>query len=83
MQDKLSKRPFPAADKISARIHTMALQAPYGICLLAANGTLKGEGDYIALAPPFNVTPDEIENMVNRIVRVIQDFFRSKMLSSA
>jgi len=51
------------------------LDPKYGICFLAASGTMRGKGDYIALAPPYNVTEQDLHIMVDRTDCVIQDFF--------
>jgi adenosylmethionine-8-amino-7-oxononanoate aminotransferase len=81
VQGNGSKEPFPGAAKVSAKIHTMALHEPYSICFLAASGTMKGRGDYIALTPPFNVTEKEIETMVDRTAQVVNDFFARPVLA--
>lgn len=42
---------FSASEKVSGKLHSMGLTPEYSICYLAANGTMDGKGDYIALAP--------------------------------
>ena len=79
VKDKVSKEPFSASDKVSAKIHALGLKPEHGICFLAANGTLPGnKGDYIGIAPPFNVTEEEVQSIVERTEKVIRTYFEQR-----
>lgn len=76
VEDKVTKEPFDPALGISLRIHETALAPPYSISLYPGSGTVDGiKGDHILLAPPFNVTREEIEMIVDLTARVIEDVF--------
>ena len=48
----------------------------YGISLYAAAGTVDGvRGDHALLAPPYNVSMEEIDIIVDTTERVVKDVF--------
>lgn len=48
----------------------------FAISLYAASGTADGtRGDHVLLAPPYNVTKEEIDLIVERTGRVIESVF--------
>jgi len=52
----------------------LGLQLKYGISIHPGTGTVDGKvGDYVLLAPAYNIT----EKGVKLTVRVIEDFFRA------
>jgi adenosylmethionine-8-amino-7-oxononanoate aminotransferase len=60
VQDRSTKRPFPAAAKLHARIKQQAMSE--GLICYPGGGTADGKaGDHVLIAPPFNVTDTEIE----------------------
>ena len=64
--DRASKAPFDPAFKLHARVKAAALEC--GLACYPAGGTLDGvQGDHILLAPPYIVSPDEIDTIVDRL----------------
>jgi len=62
---------------IAAQVQGTGLSPGYGISLYAAGGTVDGiRGDHIILAPPFNVTKEEIDFIVETTVKVVEDVFK-------
>lgn len=62
---------------IAAQVQETGLSPEYGISLYAAGGTVDGiRGDHILLAPPFNVSKEEIDFIVGTTVRVVEDVFK-------
>lgn len=49
---------------------------PHGISLYAAGGTVDGvRGDHVLLAPPYNVSKEEIDYIVETTERVVENVF--------
>lgn len=52
------------------------LQAGYAISLFSASGSADGWcGDHFLLAPPYTVTAADVEEIVNRVGRVVDAVF--------
>ena len=50
------------------------MKPEYSISLYAASGTVEGtRGDHVLLAPPYNVTKEEIDIIVDTTARVVND----------
>jgi adenosylmethionine-8-amino-7-oxononanoate aminotransferase len=63
VQDKTSKQPFPATDRLQLRIKQQAMAE--GLICYPGGGTVDGSaGDHVLIAPPFNVTSSEVETIV-------------------
>lgn len=61
-----SKQPFDPSLKVNTRIRSAALDA--GLMVYASGGTIDGlHGDHVLLAPPFNVTSDDVDVIVERL----------------
>lgn len=74
--DKETKTPFPATLDLNARIHSRGLSKGYELALFNAPGASDGySGDHVVLAPPYIVDEADIDNIVERLVRVIDDTF--------
>lgn len=53
------------------------MQDPFNISLYPGSGTMDGRrGDHVLIAPAYNVTEEEIRQIVDTTVRVIKQFFR-------
>lgn len=66
VQNKETKEPFDTKLKINARIRDLALEK--GVMCYAMGGTLDGQrGDHIMLAPPYIITKEQIETLVDVI----------------
>lgn len=62
---------------IAAQVQETGLLPSYGISLYAARGTLDGiRGDHVLLAPPYNVSKEEVDFIVDTTVRVVEDVFK-------
>ncbi len=68
--DKETKAPFDPALKIHARIKKEAMAR--GLLCYPMGGTIDGrQGDHVLLAPPYIISPEEIDQIVVRIAGAI------------
>ncbi|KAF2845956.1 omega-amino acid-pyruvate aminotransferase [Plenodomus tracheiphilus IPT5] len=82
--DKLTKEPFPSQLGVAKGIHTRGLTSDYGIDVYPGSGTVDGEsGDHIIIAPAFNITEDDVDIIVERVGRLIEDFFENLFSAKA
>jgi len=66
VKDRTSKTPFDPALKLSARVKREAIQR--GLLVYPMGGTIDGaRGDHIMLAPPFIVTPRDVDEIVDKL----------------
>ncbi|MEP7141116.1 MAG: aspartate aminotransferase family protein, partial [Caldimonas sp.] len=64
--DRASKRPFEPSLKLHARIKAEAMAR--GLMVYPSGGTIDGRlGDHVLLAPPFISSPEEIDEIVERL----------------
>ena len=64
--DRATKAPFDPSLKLHARVKAAAFER--GLGCYPSGGTIDGaRGDHIVLAPPYIITPDEIEIVVDRL----------------
>ncbi|KAK6526712.1 hypothetical protein TWF281_009915 [Arthrobotrys megalospora] len=74
--DKKSKQPFPSSLGLNGRFHARGMKKGYEIALFNANGTYDGyAGDHFLISPPYIVSEADIDNIVDRVSRVIEDTF--------
>ncbi len=72
VQDRASKAPFDPAKKLHAQVKARAFAN--GLLCYPMGGTLDGQrGDHVLLAPPFTVSPAEIETLVERLAVSIDE----------
>ncbi|CRG90974.1 hypothetical protein PISL3812_08022 [Talaromyces islandicus] len=77
VKDNLAREPFPAERNVGYSVHELAMQEPYNLCIYPGKGTVDGiSGDHVLIAPPYNVTPGEVDMIVERLAAVLSDFFR-------
>jgi adenosylmethionine-8-amino-7-oxononanoate aminotransferase len=72
VKDRTSKQPFGAHFKLHAAIkrHAMAI----GLICYPGGGTVDGKaGDHVLIAPPFNVTTANLEEIVSRLLRATEN----------
>jgi adenosylmethionine-8-amino-7-oxononanoate aminotransferase len=70
--DRTSKRPFDPALKVHARVKQAAFDR--GLACYPSGGTVDGvRGDHVLLAPPYIVSPHEIDMIVDRLGAAIDD----------
>jgi adenosylmethionine-8-amino-7-oxononanoate aminotransferase len=66
VQDRATKAPFDPGLKLHARIKAEAMAR--GLMVYPMGGTIDGRvGDHVLLAPPFIVTPGDIDRIVERL----------------
>ncbi|CAG8417342.1 unnamed protein product [Penicillium salamii] len=76
MEDKATKTPFDSKLGLSKRIQTRGLEKGYDMCLFAATGAVDGwNGDHFLLAPPYIVDKQDVDEIVNRLVKIIDSVF--------
>jgi adenosylmethionine-8-amino-7-oxononanoate aminotransferase len=69
--DRASKRPFEATRRISARLKLQALEN--GLMCYPMAGTLDGvSGDHVVLAPPYIITDAQLDEIVDKLARSIE-----------
>jgi adenosylmethionine-8-amino-7-oxononanoate aminotransferase len=70
VEDRRSKRPFASTLKLHARIKQQAMAE--GLICYPGGGTADGEsGDHVLIAPPFNVTQPQIEEIVAKLASAL------------
>ena len=74
--DRATKAPFSAALNIAKRMANRGLEPGYDISLFAANGSADGWlGDHFLLCPPYIVSESDVEEIVKRVVEVVESVF--------
>jgi adenosylmethionine-8-amino-7-oxononanoate aminotransferase len=70
VEDRASKRPFDARRRISAKLKLQALEN--GLMCYPVAGTLDGvSGDHVLLAPPYIITETQLDEIVDKLARSI------------
>jgi len=74
VEDRASKRPFDARRKISSTLKLQALEN--GLMCYPMAGTLDGvSGDHVVLAPPYIITEAQLDEIVDKLARSIEQVF--------
>ena len=74
--DRATRSPFDPALKLHARIKAAAFAR--GLACYPSGGTMDGvRGDHVLLAPPYIISPDEIDIVVDRLGSAIDDALSS------
>ncbi len=82
VEDRATKRPFDPADKVNWLVKQAALDVGLGIYPTA--GTIDGtRGDHVIVAPPYIVAEAEIDEIVERLHRAVEDVMRVRLRPSA
>jgi adenosylmethionine-8-amino-7-oxononanoate aminotransferase len=69
--DRASKQPFAPEHRLHARIKAEAMAR--GLLCYPAGGTIDGRrGDHVLLAPPFIVTDDDLDRIVDRLGQAVE-----------
>ena len=69
--DRETKRPFARSEKVAERVADAALSC--GLVVWPNTGHLEsGDGDIIMLGPPFTVTTGEMDELVARFLRALE-----------
>lgn len=54
------------------------MEEPYSISLYPGTGTVDGKcGDHVLISPAYTVKEEEISLIVQKVTKVIDDFFKS------
>lgn len=76
VSDRTRKTPFDPALKLHAKVKAQAMQN--GLMIYPMGGTIDGlAGDHVLLAPPFIVTCDQIDEIVDLLGRSIEQSIQS------
>jgi len=71
VKDRKTKTPFPAELKLYLRIRQQALEN--GLICYPVGGNVDGvAGDCVILAPPYNASPDELGEIVDKMAKSIR-----------
>ena len=72
--DCKTKDPFDPSRAINKKIKTAAME--YGLMCYPMGGTIDGNcGDHVLLAPPFIITEDQVEELVEKLNSAIKTVF--------
>ena len=72
VRDRETKAPFSPMRKVAGNIRNKAME--HGLIFYPGSGTLDGvKGDHILLAPPYIISQDELEMLVDRLSAAIDD----------
>ncbi|KAF3050063.1 hypothetical protein E8E11_009176 [Didymella keratinophila] len=76
VQDRHTKDPFPTEMKLYFKIYEKGLAPPYEVHIYPGGGTVDGfYGDHIIVSPSYNVTDADVDAIVDRVGRLVEDFF--------
>jgi len=76
VEDRSSKRPFSSELKLHQRIKKAAFEI--GLACYPAGGTVDGRGgDHVLLAPPYIASANDIDLIVDRLGRAVDDALKS------
>ena len=76
VKDKGSKEPFEVSKGIANAVHLLALEK--GVAVYPGVGTADGvNGDHVLVAPPYNISQEDIAKMVDVLRDAIEEVFRS------
>ena len=67
--DRASKAPFARSEQVTERV--LAAARDEGLLLYSSTGHMDGEGDLVMLGPPFVITDDECDLVVERTAAAI------------
>ena len=76
VQDRESKLAFPMDKAVAMSIHELGLTKEFGISLYPGTGSAdRKQGDHVILAPPLNVSEEQITQMAEMTQKVIERYF--------
>jgi adenosylmethionine-8-amino-7-oxononanoate aminotransferase len=76
VEDRESKKPFASSRKLHARIKQQAMLQ--GLICYPGGGTADGDsGDHVLVAPPFNVTLPQLEQIVDRLGTAVDEALKT------
>lgn len=79
VEDKATKKPFPPALTVGSLVNVRGMAPRPGdiaISIYPGQGTADGEtGDHVLLAPPYNITKEDVEVIVDLTAKAVEDVF--------
>ncbi|KAL5343261.1 pyridoxal phosphate-dependent transferase [Aspergillus crustosus] len=76
VKDKATKEPFPVSDGVAPKVHLTGLQKEHCISVIPGVGVADGKnGDIVQIAPAYNISRAEIEQIVERVEGVVNAVF--------
>ncbi|KAL4900371.1 hypothetical protein BDW74DRAFT_188352 [Aspergillus multicolor] len=76
VKDKATKEPFDPKTALAFKIQETGLKPEFGISLYGSAGTVDGiRGDHVIISPAYNTTKEEIDIIVDTIVKVLDEVF--------
>lgn len=77
VENKETKTPLDPSLKIATKLHNMGMTPGYDIALFHATGSAGDglEGDHILICPPYIIGRREVEEIVDRVDRVVNAVF--------
>ena len=77
VRDRESKGPFDPSLGLAMQIHEEGILQDPGVMMYPGTGSVDGRvGDHIIFAPPYNVTAEEIDMIVNAAHKAIMSTFK-------
>ncbi|KAK5074500.1 hypothetical protein LTR70_008827 [Exophiala xenobiotica] len=77
VQSKESKTPFEPSRQVAMGVHKLGMQEPHMISLYPGTGSVEGvRGDFVLLAPPYTITLEEVDLLVQKAVNTINAYFK-------
>ena len=74
VKDRATKEPFDEGLLIAKRIHEAALSEPFNLMVYYGQGCAGGrKGDHVMLCPAYDVSGEEVEDMVERIGGAVEE----------
>lgn len=74
--DKETKAPFPSSMDLSTKLHAKGLSRGYEIALFNTTGSADGySGDHVLIAPPYIINRSDVDEIVERLRKVVDDTF--------
>lgn len=76
--NKATKAPLEPSLKVADKMHQKGMSKGYDIAIFQATGSAEGgwNGDHILLAPPYVITKSDVDEITDRVCRVIEDVFK-------
>jgi adenosylmethionine-8-amino-7-oxononanoate aminotransferase len=72
--DRSSKAPFEPAERVNARVKQAAFER--GLMVYPMGGTIDGaRGDHVLLAPPYNIEPQHVDEIVGKLSAALLQAF--------
>ena len=79
--NKATKESFPVKANVAMEIAEMGLTKPYGLAIYPGTGTADGiNGDHIIVSPPYTISAADVEDIVQRLERLVKDYFEAKAI---